>query len=227
MTAQNIYYVPQEWQMEMYLNPSKYVQEMMSDEDWYHTVMFELFEPEDFWETHHHYPFGSEEHKNYMLENYGVVSFTQHPEYGPIIFEKIRKTMADPEWKKWFSENRSQMYQERYDSDYFSSIQKKEYDNSDKRDYNWTLEKEEVRDMRSKSSAELWKKLRSDEEKLSKRNDKIAKQQSITSTSDEYIERNTYECDLCGSKILKLGNLRQHRNGKKCKRKQRELQTSH
>lgn len=83
---------------------------------------------------------------------------------------------------------------------------------------------EERKEQSRETAVKMWEDLRKDNQKLIERNNKISKKQSITSKSDEYRERNTYECDLCGQKILKLGNLRQHRDGNKCKK--RQLQNS-
>lgn len=70
----NIYFVPQQWQMELYGNPSKYIQEQLTEEQWYDMVMFELYAPDDFsfLKSTRCPEYGTEEFKQLMMDKYGV-----------------------------------------------------------------------------------------------------------------------------------------------------------
>ena len=96
MTAQTIYYVPQEWQLRMYLNPSKYIQEMLDDEEWYNMVMFELFEPYHC-DDYRAPQYGTEEFRQLMFEKYGVY----HNRHIPSVNETCEKTRKETMLKKY------------------------------------------------------------------------------------------------------------------------------
>lgn len=95
----SVHFVPQQWQMELYQNPSKYIQEQLSTEHWYNVVMFELFAPDDFsfLETARSPQYGTEEFKQLMLEKYGV----EHNRYIPGMVERMEKTRQKTMMEKY------------------------------------------------------------------------------------------------------------------------------